>query len=72
MCEVPATMNVVNVTCLMSTDFFPNNSPCSLLNVCITKREQNQATFRYQMINVAADLSRNGLNLILNNICARA
>ena len=31
MCEVPATMNVVNVTCLMLTDFFQTILPAVFL-----------------------------------------
>jgi len=43
MCEVPATVNVYREESSLSdadSHFFPNNSMCSLLNVCITNREQ--------------------------------
>ena len=42
-----------------------------LMSVSLTQ-EKWQGTFRHQMKKEAADSIRNGLNLIWNNICARA
>ena len=43
LCEVPATVNVYRAECSLSdvdSHFFPNVSHCSLLNDCVTNREQ--------------------------------
>jgi len=43
MCEMPATVNVYRAECSLSdadSHFFPNNSPCSLHNDCITNPER--------------------------------
>jgi hypothetical protein len=50
---------------------FPNNSPCSFFNVCITNWEQIARNFRITNENKAADLSRIGVTLIPKSICAR-
>jgi hypothetical protein len=73
MCEVPAILNVVNVACVKLTHI---SSQTILRAFCLMSlslnENQKQATFGYQMQNEAADSSRIGLNLTLNNICARA
>jgi hypothetical protein len=43
MCEVPVIVNVYRAECSLSdsdSHYFPNNSPWSLFNVSLTKREQ--------------------------------
>ena len=49
LCEMPAAVNTYRAECNLSdadSHFFPNNSSCSLLNVCITNREQRARDVR--------------------------
>ena len=66
LCEVPATVNMHRAKCILSdaaSHFIPNNSTCSLCNVCITKWEQITRDVRMSK-NGAASLIRNDLALI--------
>ena len=65
MCELPATVNVVDVACLMLTDI---SSQTIFRAVCIISvsfiEKQITGNFRVSNENEAADLSGIGLNLI--------
>jgi len=60
--EVPATVNVYRAECSLSdadSHFFPNNSPCPLLNVSITNTEHIAKDVRITIENKAVYFFQN-------------
>jgi len=75
MCEMPATVNVHRAACSSSDadwHFFPNTSPWSLHNNCITNREQTARNVRISNEKRSSRFKQNWSYLIWNNICTRA